>query len=67
MAFDHYPIEKRKKIALWCAVGFGILLIGVLIVVYSHPQVREENSFSVMIASGYTTIVESALVFFTKK
>lgn len=62
---QHYSIQKRKKIALFCALGFGILLLIVLIIVYTNPSVKKHTGLSSVITSGYTTILESAQSYFT--
>lgn len=65
--FNQYSIEKRKKIALWCTVGFALVLVAVLIFVYSRPQTRDKYGFDTMIVNGYTTILESAQSYFAQK
>gem|GEM_PF-3409932 len=67
MAFNHYSVEKRKKIALYCAIGFGIILILVLVVIYMNADMKDSKDLSTMITSGYTTLIESTQSYFTKK
>jgi len=64
---QQYPVEKRKKIALWCAIGVGVLLLGVLVIVYTSPWVPSRAGLSTLIAGGYTTFIESAQSYFMKK
>jgi len=66
MQFDHYPLEKRKKIAIRAAVAVGVILIGVLIFVYTRPMTEDRQGLSTIITNGYTTIIESTQSYFTK-
>ncbi|HEY0979913.1 MAG TPA: hypothetical protein VGE18_00690 [Candidatus Paceibacterota bacterium] len=66
--FQQYSPQKRKKIALWCAVGIGIILVAVLVVIYSNPAtLTKDEALSARIRAGYTTILEGTQSYFTDK
>ena len=65
--FRQYSPEKRKRIALWCTVIVGVVLVLVLVIVYTTQPFREHRSFSAIILGGYTTIVEGIQSYFSGK
>ena len=67
--FEKYPPHIRKKIALISTASVGILLLGILLVVYSSKDGEKdsENSDSPsQISQFYTTLLDNAQSYFGK-
>lgn len=62
---EQKPVHVRKNIALGITIGFAVLLLGVMVLVYSTPK-KIENSGgpSTKIGQFYATILESAQSYF---
>lgn len=58
-SLEQRPVHVRKRLALvWTAV-VGVILVVILIVVYSHPMIKDNGSVG-RLRNFYNTILQSA-------
>ncbi len=66
--FDHHPPHVRRKIALMSTVGIGVILLGLMVILYTKPKYRSgEDTAMSKLHSFYTTITDSAQSYFDTK
>ncbi|MEK7227898.1 MAG: hypothetical protein AAB681_00910 [Patescibacteria group bacterium] len=65
---EHKPVHVRRKLALGITVGFAVLLLVVMIVVYSAPKKdKGKNGAMTKIGQFYATILENTQSYFRDK
>ena len=62
---EQKPVHVRKKLALGITIGFAIVLLAVMVLVYSAPKEQKGSSgASTKIGQFYATILENAQSYF---
>lgn len=62
---EHKPVHVRRKLALGITIGFAVLLLAAMILVYSAPkETKEKSGATTKIGQFYATILESAQSYF---
>ena len=58
-SLDQQPLHVRRKIALAIAIAFGVLLIGLMVLIYTHRKgVPKDTRAGSSLSDFYTTIVD---------
>jgi hypothetical protein len=64
--FEHKPLAVRKRIALFWTIAVGVVLVALMIVIRTRPQVKESD-YALKLKEFYTTVVESGQSYFSGK
>jgi hypothetical protein len=61
---ERYPPSVRKKIALVITIGVGLILLGLMVLVYSHKKAKGATEPISRFRTFYTTILERGQSYF---